>query len=150
MEPPHVTSGPVVAENNIINRRGGESLYQVCSKLKGRLARVPGFDKYINQMSVNEEEHGTNLVLAMRDILRTGHPLLHIYNANQPTQNIWIDEEPTTPSNEKSKVNKHKRAALEFLKACVNEMHINPDDCIHVTELYKDNMQSFVKVILHD
>ncbi|KAI5282322.1 hypothetical protein KEM52_003713, partial [Ascosphaera acerosa] len=43
-------SGPVVAEDNIINRRGGESLYQTCANLKRRLAEVPGFEPYLAQM----------------------------------------------------------------------------------------------------
>src|SRR4051812_10239108 len=49
---PAPTSGQVVATSNIINQRAdaSRSLYQICVSLKQRLAQVPGFEEYSNQL----------------------------------------------------------------------------------------------------
>lgn len=135
------SSGPVVAEDNIINRRGGESLYQSCTNLKKRLSEVPGFEPFLAEILEMESKEGDNdPVDSVWRCLQTGYPLMAIFNASNPRDLLMIDE---------TKVAENKRpkaATFKFLQACLSELHFPQQECFLVTDLYGENTTGFVKV----
>ena len=131
--------GPMLDKNNIINVRDGESLYQICLKLRRRLSDVPGFRPYLDDMEEQEEE-GSDPVSSLWQCFRSGLPLLAIYNASQP------EEGELTVNTNKPENKIGKEAAFLFLKACMQQMSIPPSDTFTLTDLYSDNTTGFVKV----
>lgn len=129
---------PMLDQNNIINVREGESLYQICIKLRRRLSGVPGFQPYLEEMEDMESE-GSDPVSSLWQCFRTGLPLLTIYNASDPEEG-----ELTVKTSVPEKIG--KEAAFKFIKACHHEMKIPMEDTFSVTELYSDNTTGFVKV----
>lgn len=136
---PAADAGPMPDKNNIINVREGESLYQICIKLRRRLSGVPGFQPYLEEMEQQEEEKGSDPVSSLWQCFRTGLPLLAIYNASNP-EGGEVKVKTTQPER------MGKEATFLFLKACMQEMEIPPTDTFTVTELYSDNTTGFVKV----
>lgn len=139
---PPITNGdhaPMMDKNNIINVRDGESLYQICLKLRRRLSDVPGFRPYLDEME-NEEAGGSDPVFSLWQCFRSGLPLLAIYNASQP-------EEGDLRVNTNKREDKiGKEAAFLFIKACMHQMNIPAADTFTLTDLYSDNTTGFVKV----
>lgn len=131
--------GPILDKNNIINVRDGESLYQMCIKLRRRLSGVPGFRPYIDEMEEREAEGLTDPVSSLWQCFRSGHPLLTIFNASNPE-----DGDVVLPPTRPEKVG--KAAAALFLKCCMQQMNIASQDTFMLTELFSDNTTGFVKV----
>jgi cell division control protein 24 len=142
MMEPVVSNGGPVAEDNIINRRGGESIYQSCVNLKKRLAEVPNFAPHLREMEEEDEKLGnTDPVASLWNCLRNGYPLLTIYNASDPPELLEIDT---------SKVPEAKRpkaATFKFLQASLQELAFPQQDCFLITDLYGDSTTGFIKVI---
>ncbi|KAI5283809.1 hypothetical protein KEM54_001823, partial [Ascosphaera aggregata] len=139
-------SGPVVAEDNIINRRGGESLYQTCANLKKRLAEVPGFEPYLAQIDASNgdaeaDDSDNDPVASVWRCLRSGYPLMTIYNASNPKEPITIDETKVPESK------RPKMAAFKFLQACLSDLACPQQDCFLLADLYSESTTGFVKVI---
>lgn len=139
------TNGQVVATNNIINQRAdaSRSLYQICVSLKQRLATVPGFEEYmvqLEEMAADMDEGGP--VESLWKLLRTGYPLLAIYNALQPEKPLQVDESTG------SETKRQKIAILNFVKACQNELNVPTTECFIIADLLNDDTTGFVKVIL--
>ena len=136
-------SAPLMDKNNIINVRDGESLYQICLKLRRRLSEVPGFRPYLDEMDHQDEDGLTDPVSSLWRCFRSGLPLLTIYNASQPEEgDLEID------LNKPGKGDKiGKEAAFLFIRACMERMEIPAQDTFTVTELFSDNTTGFVKVI---
>ncbi|KAK4161685.1 putative guanine nucleotide exchange factor for Rho/Rac/Cdc42-like GTPase [Cladorrhinum sp. PSN259] len=137
------SNGQVVATNNIINQRAdaSRSLYQICVSLKQRLATVPGFEGYMDQledMVANMDEGGP--VESLWKLLRTGYPLLAIYNALQPEKPLSVDESMTSESK------RQKVAILNFVKACQNELSVPTTECFIIADLLNEDTTGFVKV----
>ena len=131
--------GPMLDRGNIINVRDGESLYQICLKLRRRLSDVPGFSQWLEDMEEREVE-GADPVSSLWQCFRSGRPLLTIYNASEPEEGeLAVDE--NKPENKVG-----KEAAFLFLKACMQQMKIPPSDTFTLTDLYNDNTTGFVKV----
>ncbi|KIV80052.1 hypothetical protein PV11_07582 [Exophiala sideris] len=137
---PAMTSdhGPILDRNNIINVRDGESLYQICIKLRRRLSGVPGFRPFLEEMEEREAE-GSDPVSSLWQCFRSGLPLLTIYNASNP-------EEGDLHVNANRPERVGKEAAFLFIKACMQQMNIPAADTFTVTDLYSDNTTGFVKV----
>lgn len=136
-----MNGGPVMADDNIINRRGGESLYQSCMNFKKRLAEVPGFEQHLAEMEEDDRAQGaTDPVASVWGCLRNGFPLMTIYNASNPEDPLFVDyekvPEPKRP----------KAATFKFLQACLQDMAFPQRDCFLITDLYGDNTTGFVKV----
>ena len=126
-------------KGNIINVRDGESLYQICLKLRRRLSEVPGFRPWIEAMEEQEAE-GADPVSSLWQCFRSGLPLLAIYNASQPEEgDLKVDT-----NKPESRVG--KEAAFMFLRACMQQMKISSSDTFTLTDLYNDNTTGFVKV----
>ncbi|KAI5283961.1 hypothetical protein KEM52_003157, partial [Ascosphaera acerosa] len=71
--------------------------------------------------------------------LRSGYPLLAIYNASNPEVPITIDESKT-PEGKRPKM-----AAFKFLQACLSDLHCPQQDCFLLTDLYSESTTGFVK-----
>ncbi|KAK4187780.1 putative guanine nucleotide exchange factor for Rho/Rac/Cdc42-like GTPase [Podospora australis] len=136
------TNGTVTATNNIINQKAdaSRSLYQICVGLKQRLALVPGFEGYMEQlMSADALESGP--VESLWQLLRTGHPLLVVYNALQPETRLQVEQLPGASQAKLSKI-----AILRFVEACKSKLNVPATDCFIITDLTGDDTTGFVKV----
>lgn len=140
-DPAFHTSGPV-AEDNIINRRGGESIYQSCVNLKKRLAEVPGFEAHLVEMEAEDRAKGiTDPVASLWNYLRNGFPLLTIYNATAPDETLELDYTKV------AEAKRPKAATFKFLQACLQELAFPQQDCFLITDLYGESTTGFIKVI---
>lgn len=142
MDTPSSNGGPVggpVAEDNIINRRGGESIYQSCVNLKLRLAEVPGFEHHMDEMEFKERTTA-DPVASLWECLRGGYPLITIFNASQPDEMLEIDPDKVPEAK------RPKAATFKFLQACLQDMGFPQQDCFLITDLYGDNTTGFIKV----
>ncbi|PGG96456.1 hypothetical protein AJ79_09581 [Helicocarpus griseus UAMH5409] len=142
MDSAPVNGGPVMAEDNIINRRGGESLFQSCANLKKRLAEVPGFEAHMAEMEeMDRNEDAIDPVASVWRCLRQGYPLMTIFNASNPAEPLNIDPEKVPEGR------RPKAAAFKFLQACLQDLEFPQQDCFLITDLYGENTTGFVKVI---
>ncbi|KAI9821349.1 MAG: hypothetical protein M1826_000720 [Phylliscum demangeonii] len=132
--------GNVVPTDNIINQLAdsSKSLYQICVKLRQRLAEVPGFRPHLDAM---EQEEADDPMTAMWRCLKKGYPLLTIYNALQPATPIEIDPGKV------SEAKRPKDAAFKFSEACKTHLHFPPEECFLIKDLHGDDTTGFVKVI---
>lgn len=128
-------NGNVIPTANIINQKAdaSRSLYQICISLKHRLALVPGFEPYLEQLDP------TDPVDPLWNLFRTGLPLLAIYNALQPAEPLAVDEKA-------SEAKKPKIAIFKFVKACMDELKVPPKESFVVTDLMGNDTSGFVKV----
>jgi cell division control protein 24 len=133
-----------VATSNIINQRAdaSRSLYQICVSLKQRLAKVPGFEGYmeqLEQMAADPDEGGP--VESLWKLLRTGYPLLAIYNALQPETPLQVQEGPGVSEAKRSKI-----AILRFVEACKSKLMLPTTEVFIITDLAGNDTTGFVKV----
>ncbi|KAF4122033.1 hypothetical protein GMORB2_7626 [Geosmithia morbida] len=130
-----MNGGNVIPTANIINQKAdaSRSLYQICLSLKQRLAKVPGFEPYL------EELDPTDPVDPLWNLFRTGFPLITIYNALQPETVLAVDQNA-------SEAKKPKIAIFKFVKACMDELKVPPQDSFVVTDLMGTDTSGFVKV----
>ncbi|PGH02039.1 cell division control protein 24 [Blastomyces parvus] len=142
MDPTTSNGGPVMAEDNIINRRGGESLFQSCASLKKRLTEVPGFDAHLAEMEeMDRAEDAIDPVASVWRCLRQGYPLMTIFNASNPAEPLAIDPDKVPEAR------RPKAAAFKFLQACLQDLEFPQQECFLITDLYGENTTGFVKVI---
>lgn len=135
--------GQIVATSNIINQKAdaSRSLYQICVSLKQRLSQVPGFESYLQQLeewSADSDDGGP--VESLWRLLRTGHPLLTIYNALQPEKPLHVDE------NMGNEAKRSKIAIANFVRACLNDLKPPPTECFIINDLTGNDTTGFVKV----
>jgi cell division control protein 24 len=138
-----VSGGPVIATANIINQKAdaSRSLYQICISLKTRLFQVPGFDQYQQELDELTASSDGGPVEALWNLMRTGHPLLTIYNALQPDAPLTV--EGTTGSPEKVS----KIAIFRFVQACMAQLRIPSNECFVINDLMGNDTTGFVKVL---
>ncbi|KAL4960492.1 Rho family guanine nucleotide exchange factor CDC24 [Aspergillus stella-maris] len=137
-----LNGGGPIAEDNIINRRGNEGIYQSCVNLKRRLAEVPNFEPYLQEMEEEDRLQGNaDPVASLWNFLRHGYPLLAIYNASDPGAALEVD---TTKVPE---ARRPKAATFKFLQAAIQEMAFPQQECFLITDLYGENTIGFTKVI---
>ncbi|KAL7813609.1 guanine-nucleotide dissociation stimulator [Trichoderma aethiopicum] len=131
-----VANGPVVATSNIINQKAdaSRSLYQICISLKQRLAQVPGFEPFLENLDP------TDPVDPLWNLFRSGYPLLVIYNSLQPAEPLSVDDANASDS-KKSKI-----AIFKFVQACMKELQVPPSDSFVITDLMGNDTSGFVKV----
>ncbi|KAM0215142.1 hypothetical protein ACHAQD_008468 [Fusarium lateritium] len=128
--------GPVLATANIINQKAdaSRSLYQICISLKQRLAQVPGFDPYLDQLDP------TDPVDPLWNLFRTGYPLLLIYNALRPNEDLKVED---ASANE---AKKSKIAIFKFVQACMKDLEIPSSHSFVIADLMGNDTSGFVKV----
>lgn len=135
---------PGAPTDNIMNRKAGvnSSLFQSCLALKKRLADVPDFEPYLEEMDQEEQESGdaTDPVTSMWNMLRRGYPLMTIYNALNPEVPLEVNQSKVT----EAKLG--KAATFKFLQACLEELKFPPNECFLITDLYGQDTTGFVKV----
>lgn len=135
-------SGIPIAEDNIINRRGGESIYQSCVNLKRRLSEVPSFGPFLKEMEEEDQARGnTDPVSSLWNCLRNGYPLLSIYNASGPDEELVVDPAKVPEAK------RPKAATFKFLQACLQDLAFPQQDCFLITDLYGESTTGFIKVI---
>ncbi|KAI1760478.1 Pleckstrin homology domain-containing protein [Hypoxylon sp. FL1150] len=133
------SNGNVMPTANIINQRAdaSRSLYQICIALKQRLACVPDFDTHLETLAAFGSEEGP--VESLWNLLRTGLPLLTLYNSLQPDTPIEMDPEVAKA--------KPKLAVFKFLEACMKEKIIPSEGSLMISDLMGNDTTGFVKVI---
>ncbi|KAI1388970.1 uncharacterized protein F4822DRAFT_443723 [Hypoxylon trugodes] len=137
---PPASNGNVVPTANIINQKAdaSRSLYQICIALKLRLARVPGFEAHLDALaSAPGGEDGP--VESVWNLLRTGLPLLTIYNSLQPESPLEID--PAA-----SEARRPKLAIFKFVEACMKQLKIPASESFVISDLMGNDTTGFVKV----
>ena len=127
--------GPMVT-GSIINQRAdaSRSLYQICIALNQRLALVPAFDEYLSMMDPLDP------VESLWALLRTGHPLLTIFNSIDPPKPL---ESESGDANEKRR---QKKSMFRFIQACLQELKIPSQECFVIKDLEDSDTTGFVKV----
>lgn len=132
---PH-NGGPILATTNIINQKAdaSRSLYQICVSLKQRLAQVPGFDSYLEQLDP------TDPVDPLWNLFKTGYPLLAIYNVLKPGDELKVED---ASANE---AKKSKIAIFKFVQACMKDLQVPPSESFVITDLMGNDTSGFVKV----
>lgn len=139
------SSGQVMATTNIINQKAdaSRSLYQICVALKQRLRLVPGFEDYMAQLEQREQEDGDagGPVEGLWGLLRTGLPLLAIYNATDPDEPLSV---PPNPNEAK----RAKMAMAKFVQGCSLNLKIPSQDMFIVSDLNGTDTTGFVKVTI--
>ena len=138
------SNGQVVATSNIINQRAdaSRSLYQICVSLKQRLAKVPGFEDYMDELELMAEDPDEGgPVESLWKLLRTGYPLLALYNALQPDVPLQLQEQPGVSEAKRSKI-----AILRFVEACKSKLMLPPSEVFIITDLAGNDTTGFVKV----
>lgn len=133
---PGQNGGPVIATTNIINQKAdaSRSLYQICVSLKQRLAQVPNFEPFLEQLDP------TDPVDPLWNLFRSGYPLLVIYNSLQPPEPLRVDD-PNASEAKKSKI-----AIFKFVQACMKELQVPPTESFVITDLMGNDTSGFVKV----
>ncbi|KAI2632135.1 hypothetical protein GGR54DRAFT_627602 [Hypoxylon sp. NC1633] len=133
------SNGNVVATSNIVNQKAdaSRSLYQICITLKQRLARVPGFETHLEALATSGGDDGP--VESLWNMLRTGLPLLTIYNCLQPEVPLEVD-----PS--ANELKQPKIAVFKFVEACLRQLKIPPSESFVISDLMGNDTTGFVKV----
>jgi cell division control protein 24 len=134
--PPMNGGSTVVATANIINQKAdaSRSLYQICITLRQRLQQVPGFDEYLAQVDQMDP------VDSLWALLRTGLPLLTIYNALQPAAPLQVDTAGPDPKKTA------KVATFTFVRALLKDLNMPSADCFVINDLLGTDTTGFVKV----
>ncbi|GAB0133341.1 guanine-nucleotide exchange factor Cdc24 [Epichloe bromicola] len=133
---PGQNGGPIMATTNIINQKAdaSRSLYQICVSLKQRLSQVPDFTPFLEQLDPSDP------VDPLWNLLRTGYPLLTIYNSLQPTEPLKVEDQIA------SEAKKSKIAIFKFVQACMKELQVPPAQSFVITDLMGNDTSGFVKV----
>lgn len=128
--------GPVLATANIINQKAdaSRSLYQICISLKQRLAQVPGFDPFLEQLDPHDP------VDPLWNLFRTGYPLLAIYNSLRPAEELKVEDHSA------NEAKKSKIAIFKFVQACMKELNVAPSESFVITDLMGNDTSGFVRV----
>ncbi|KAI1780923.1 hypothetical protein F4818DRAFT_20625 [Hypoxylon cercidicola] len=133
------SNGNVMPTTNIINQKAdaSRSLYQICIALKQRLACVPNFDTHLETLAALSTEDGP--VESLWNLLRTGLPLLTIYNSLQPDSPLEIDPNAT-------EARRPKLAVFKFVEACLKQLMIPSAESFVISDLMGNDTTGFVKV----
>ncbi|KAI0874246.1 Rho guanyl nucleotide exchange factor [Hypoxylon argillaceum] len=133
----------VVATANIINQRAdaSRSLYQICVSLKQRLAKVPGFERYLQVVEQDALSSEYNPVESLWGLLRGGEPLLVIYNSIKPEVPFILSDLTQDPAR------RPKIATFKFIDVCLRQLQISAAECFIVSDLMNTDTTGFVKVI---
>ncbi|KAI9501315.1 Guanine nucleotide exchange factor for Cdc42p [Coemansia spiralis] len=145
------TSIPTQNFESILNRNApATSIYQTTLNLLDKLACIEGFEVYLASLfedsSLEEETGGTtpylNPIQLLWDAFRQGTSLCVIYNALQPAEPL-----STTLDESQNILRQRKDRVYRFVKACKDNQVVREEDLFTISELFKDDTNSFVKVL---
>ncbi|EMR65139.1 putative cdc24 protein [Eutypa lata UCREL1] len=134
------SSSNPVATANIINQQAdaSRSLYQICVALRQRLAQVPGFEPYLENLD-QQSGDDDGPVESLWNLLRAGHPLLAIYNNSlQPNDPLAVAPSP-------NEAKRTKLAIFKFVEACMRDLQIPATQLFVVADLTGNDTTGLVK-----
>jgi hypothetical protein len=129
---------------NIFNEEANASrlIHQICAAIRNRLRSVPQFSYYMVQLeTLKEDQYADGPVYDLRNFLRTGVPLLAIYNATGPAKPLLLDEDERFTADTNA-----KRAIAMFLDRCIGELEIEIENAFMIADLLSDDLLRFMKV----
>ncbi|KAJ2843715.1 Guanine nucleotide exchange factor for Cdc42p, partial [Coemansia brasiliensis] len=143
------TSIPTQNMDSILNRNTPtRSIYQISLDLLDKLACIDGFDVYLKSLleDTSREAKGStpylNPIQLLWDTFRQGTSLCVIYNALQPAEPL-----STTLDESSNLLRQRKDRVYRFVKACKDNHIVKEEDLFTISELFKDDTNSFVKVL---
>ncbi|KAJ2322714.1 Guanine nucleotide exchange factor for Cdc42p, partial [Coemansia sp. RSA 2673] len=143
------TGVPTQNVESILNRATPAiSIYQTSVNLLDKLACIDGFEVYLASLlddSLRDTKTGTpylNPIQLLWDTFRQGPSLCVIYNALQPVELL-----STTLDESQNILKQRKDRVYRFVKACKENHIVRDEDLFTISELFKDDTNSFVKVL---
>ncbi|KAJ1948943.1 Guanine nucleotide exchange factor for Cdc42p [Linderina macrospora] len=143
------TSTPTQNMDSILNRAAPvTSIFQNSLNLLDKLACIPGFETYLSSLlddSSRDASGGTQYldpIQLLWDMFRQGTSLCVLYNALGPAEPLrtTLDDVPNT-------LNQRKDRVYRFVKACKENQIVRDEDLFTISDLFKDDTNSFVKVL---
>jgi hypothetical protein len=151
LRPVNTTSTSIIDNNNasmtvtapttatIPTTTSSGSLYHICRSVLDRLSTVEGMTNYLNDQQDDDLDPLTKLTI----ICRQGFPLCTLYNALKPVKLLSVDTDPNLNA-----VNSCKANVYHFIVACRQNLLFPEEDMFTISDLYQDDTNGFVKVIL--
>ncbi|KAI8320175.1 hypothetical protein GQ54DRAFT_264037 [Martensiomyces pterosporus] len=143
------TSIPTQNMDSILNRNApATSIYQTSLNLLDKLACIPGFEVYLSSLlddGARDTANGAQYldpIQLLWDTFRQGTSLCVIYNALNPAEPL-----STTLNDAPNTLNQRKDRVYRFVKACKEHRIVKDEDLFTISELFKDDTNSFVKVL---
>ncbi|KAJ1958798.1 Guanine nucleotide exchange factor for Cdc42p [Linderina pennispora] len=143
------TSTPTQNMDSILNRTApATSIFQNSLNLLDKLACIPGFEPYLSSLlddSSRDAPGGSQYldpIQLLWDTFRQGTSLCVLYNALGPAEPLrtTLDDVPNT-------LNQRKDRVYRFVKACKENQIVRDEDLFTISDLFKDDTNSFVKVL---
>ncbi|ORX73258.1 hypothetical protein DL89DRAFT_220494 [Linderina pennispora] len=143
------TSTPTQNMDSILNRTApATSIFQNSLNLLDKLACIPGFESYLSSLlddSSRDAPGGSQYldpIQLLWDTFRQGTSLCVLYNALGPAEPLrtTLDDVPNT-------LNQRKDRVYRFVKACKENQIVRDEDLFTISDLFKDDTNSFVKVL---
>ncbi|KAJ2339374.1 Guanine nucleotide exchange factor for Cdc42p, partial [Coemansia sp. RSA 2673] len=143
------TGIPTQNVESILNRTTPSiSIYQTSVNLLDKLACIDGFETYLASFledSPRDTKNGApylNPIQLLWDTFRQGTSLCVIYNALQPLEPL-----STTLDETQNILKQRKDRVYRFVKACKENHIVRDEDLFTISELFKDDTNSFVRVL---
>ncbi|KAJ2159541.1 Guanine nucleotide exchange factor for Cdc42p [Coemansia sp. RSA 552] len=140
---------PTQNMDSILNRNTpATSIYQTSLNLLDKLACIEGFEVYLSALledTARDAKAGApylNPIQLLWDTFRQGTSLCVIYNALQPAEPL-----STTLDESSNLLRQRKDRVYRFVKACKDNQIVKEEDLFTISELFKDDTNSFVKVL---
>ncbi|CDH57132.1 related to cdc24-gtp gdp exchange factor forcdc42p [Lichtheimia corymbifera JMRC:FSU:9682] len=123
------------------------TIYQRCRSVLDGLAAVPGCASFgIQRLSETNISNGSNAEIRddyiprpfyhLWKLCRDGAILNHLCNLLEPQHAIDVQS-----------CKKNKKPVYRFITVCQNHLNLREDELFTISEMYKDNTNTFVKVI---
>lgn len=136
-----------IATDSITNKQatGKASIYHTCRSVLNALNFVPGFEIYLNNLLEGDNSltlpNSNDPLTKLWHICKTGSSLCFLYNTLKP-------EQPIQTSTNTTATNKSKAYVYHFIIACRDQLHFAEDTLFTVTELFSNDTNGFVKVLV--
>ncbi|OAD03286.1 hypothetical protein MUCCIDRAFT_171764 [Mucor lusitanicus CBS 277.49] len=129
----------------------GTSLYHTCRSVLDKLALVEGMTYYLDfeNLSLITSTTGSSGNLSndpltkLWELCRRGAPLATLFNALNPSEPLKLD------FTQNHQLNECKKTVYHFIVACRNQLKFKEEDVFTLSDLYKDNTNGFVKVVVN-